>query len=154
MKLGLTVWRLSWTRRSMTCASVVYCVASLLFTVLATTEFSIADESTPLPSLIYRVDGVAPTDRLNVREKPDRDAAVVGSFPANASDIVVTGAQRNVAGSIWWEVEVGSAGGVIGWVKRQVPDAPGVRNRRATPEPNLPSQRCCIGRSSQYPCGA
>ena len=63
-----------------------------------------AHAQTPDPSLRYRVVDVAADDKLNVREQPGVDAAVIGAFAPNADDIAITGAVMEVEGSQWWEV--------------------------------------------------
>jgi transcriptional regulator with XRE-family HTH domain len=75
-----------------------------------------AHAQTPDPSLRYRVVDVAADDKLNVREQPGVDAAVIGAFAPHADDIVITGAIMEVEGSDWWEV--GFVDGYLdrGWV--------------------------------------
>jgi uncharacterized membrane protein len=63
-----------------------------------------AHAQTPDPSSRYRVVDVAGGDKLNVREQPGVDAAVIGAFAPSADDIVITGLVMEVEGSQWWEV--------------------------------------------------
>lgn len=75
-----------------------------------------AHAQTPDPSLRYRVVDVAAGDKLNVREQPGIDAAVIGAFAPHADDIVISGSVMEVEGSDWWEV--GFVDGYLdkGWV--------------------------------------
>ncbi len=62
------------------------------------------------------VQGVAADDVLNVRESPDKAAAVLGGLPPDATGVRGTSNRRRVGGSIWREVECGS---LRGWVNER-----------------------------------
>ena len=66
----------------------------------------------------YRVTGVMPSDRLNVRERVDDQdkisaSKILGQIPANASGILGSGATQRVGNTRWFEVRYGE---VRGWV--------------------------------------
>jgi hypothetical protein len=62
------------------------------------------------------VQGVAADDVLNVRESPDKAAAVLGGLPPDATGVRGTANRRRVGSSIWREVECGN---LRGWVNER-----------------------------------
>jgi hypothetical protein len=62
------------------------------------------------------VQGVAADDVLNVREAPDKAAAVLGGLPPDATGVRGTPNRRRVGGSTWREVECGN---LRGWVNER-----------------------------------
>ena len=62
------------------------------------------------------VQGVAADDVLNVREAPDKAAAVLGGLPPDATGVRGTPNRRRVGASIWREVECGN---LRGWVNER-----------------------------------
>ena len=62
------------------------------------------------------VQGVAADDVLNVREAPDKAAAVLGGLPPDATGVRGTSNRRRVGPSIWREVECGK---LRGWVNER-----------------------------------
>jgi hypothetical protein len=62
------------------------------------------------------VQGVAADDVLNVREAPDKAAAVLGALPPDATGVRGTQNRRRVGASIWREVECGN---LRGWVNER-----------------------------------
>ena len=66
----------------------------------------------------YRVVGIAPSDALNVRDRPDSQkrigaTKVVGRIPPNAGTVLGTGATLKLGTARWFEVHHGN---VRGWV--------------------------------------
>jgi uncharacterized membrane protein len=66
----------------------------------------------------YRVTGVMPSDRLNVRERVDDQdkisaTKILGQIPANGRGILGSGATQRVGNTRWFEVRYGE---VRGWV--------------------------------------
>ena len=62
------------------------------------------------------VQGVAADDVLNVREAPDKGAAVLGGLPPDATGVRGTSNRRRVGASTWREVECGN---LRGWVNER-----------------------------------
>jgi len=62
------------------------------------------------------VQGVAADDVLNVREAPDKAAAVLGALPPDATGVRGTPNRRRVGASTWREVECGN---LRGWVNER-----------------------------------
>lgn len=62
---------------------------------------------------IYRVVGVAPNDRLNVRAAPNTRARIVGRLRYDARGVVATGRTARVGQGLWAEITYGR---VRGWV--------------------------------------
>jgi hypothetical protein len=62
------------------------------------------------------VQGVAADDVLNVREAPDKAAAVLGALPPDATGVRGTPNRRRVGASTWREVECGD---LRGWVNER-----------------------------------
>jgi len=62
------------------------------------------------------VQGVAADDVLNVREAPDKSAAVLGGLPPDATGVRGTPNRRRVGASTWREVECGN---LRGWVNER-----------------------------------
>ena len=62
------------------------------------------------------VQGVAADDVLNVREAPDKSAAVLGGLPPDATGVRGTSNRRRVGASTWREVECGN---LRGWVNER-----------------------------------
>ncbi len=62
------------------------------------------------------VQGVAADDVLNVREAPDKGAAVLGGLPPDAIGVRGTSNRRRVGASTWREVECGN---LRGWVNER-----------------------------------
>lgn len=62
------------------------------------------------------VQGVAADDVLNVRQAPDKGAAVLGGLPPDATGVRGTSNRRRVGASIWREVECGN---LRGWVNER-----------------------------------
>jgi hypothetical protein len=65
---------------------------------------------------LLSVQGVAADDVLNVREAPDKSAAVLGGLPPDATGVHGTANRRRVGASTWREVECGS---LRGWVNER-----------------------------------
>jgi hypothetical protein len=62
------------------------------------------------------VQGVAADDVLNVREAPDKAAAVLGALPPDATGVRGTPNRRRIGASTWREVECGN---LRGWVNER-----------------------------------
>ncbi len=62
------------------------------------------------------VQGVAADDVLNVRESPDKGAAVLGGLPPDATGVRGTSNRRRIGQSVWREVECGK---LRGWVNER-----------------------------------
>ena len=62
------------------------------------------------------VQGVAADDVLNVRQAPDKEAAVLGGLPPDATGVRGTSNRRRVGASTWREVECGN---LRGWVNER-----------------------------------
>ncbi len=88
----------------------------------------------------YFVRGVAPSDVLNIREKPDWKSAVAGAIPPNATGVVASNERAVTAGSIWRRVTCGK---IEGWVnERFLAREPGVApaSTSAVPAPSPPRE--------------
>ena len=60
------------------------------------------------------VQGVDPTDVLNIREKPEFHSAILGSLPPDATGVSVVGPPRGTKTSTWRQVVCGKT---RGWVR-------------------------------------
>ena len=65
---------------------------------------------------LLSVHGVADNDTLNVRESPDRGAAVLGELPPDATGIHGTANRKKIGSSSWREIECGK---LRGWVNER-----------------------------------
>ncbi len=70
--------------------------------------------TTPISSVPYAVVMVNPNDVLNIRSGPGVSNSIIGSFPYNATNIILTGRSSIVSGDTW--VEVQKPDGGTGWV--------------------------------------
>jgi len=71
--------------------------------------------SSPAPNELYAVAGVAPEDTLNVRAGAGVAYPVVGTIPANGTNVFITGESVDVEGSPWAPVQYRN---LNGWVNR------------------------------------
>jgi SH3-like domain-containing protein len=64
---------------------------------------------------LYRVVGIAPGDQLNIRERPDAEADIVGAIPPNTRRLQGFGCTDDTPSrQAWCRVRYR---GVVGWVR-------------------------------------
>jgi len=79
----------------------------------------------------FAVQGVDPSDTLNVRVAPDPESEVLGQLLPNTTGVLDLGRQQKVGPSTWRKVRCGA---LIGWVNGRFLDPQDGADRKTTAE--------------------
>lgn len=98
-------------RKTVGSGTLLAAACLLLLTVSAQ-----AETSPPTPDNRYRVTGVTPGDKLNVRKQAGPDSPSVGQIAPEIDGIMVSGVWQKAGDDIWWELIPSPTNPVGGWV--------------------------------------